>query len=111
MTDPATRPGRPTTSSVTTFVLSLCTAVATTTTAVLWSPIDTAFHTRADDAGWDTSLLLPDQNLLTLACYAAAALSLAMTVVALRAVFASRRTPDRLRMVAATDDGPRVWTA
>jgi hypothetical protein len=103
------RPGTPTPSSVATFVLSLLTVVATMTAVVLWSPIDLAFVSRADDAG-DPGLLLPNQHLLWLAVIGAAAISLALTVVSLLAVFASRRTPDRLRTQPAPE-GPRVWTA
>lgn len=50
--------------------LALLTAVGavvlTTIALVLWLPIDQAAIERADDAGWDTSLLLPHQSLLTL---------------------------------------------
>ena len=110
MTAPAQHPGRPTASSVATFVLSLLTSAAALTVAVLWSPIDAEFVTRADEAGWDTSLLLPHQELLTLASYGAVVLSLTLTVVALRAVSASRRCPAPIRPTVDVD-APRVWTA
>lgn len=44
---------------------SIGAAVLSTVALVLWYPIDMAAIERADDAGWDESLLHPHQFLLT----------------------------------------------
>lgn len=47
-----------------TFGLALGAAALVTLVVVLWFPIDQAAIEAADDAGWDESLLLPNQFLL-----------------------------------------------
>ena len=105
----AQRPGRPSASSVSTFVLSLLTAAVALLAATLQTPLDLAAVALAADAGWSEFARLPDPTKVTLACYAAVALSLTMTFPSLRAVFASRRAPDRLRTAAT--DGRQTWIA
>jgi hypothetical protein len=106
MTRPTPHPGRPTVPSVATFVLSLATAVAVVTVAASLSPIDLVFIDRADDG-----LLLPHQELLTLAVYAAVALSLSLTVVSFGAMTESRRRPQPSRSAVDEFDAPRTWVA
>jgi hypothetical protein len=80
--------GRPSVLSVAQLVLSLCALVATISAAVLWNPIDTDFIYRADNAGWDETLLLPHQTELSLVLNAWVLASLAVFVVALFGVMA-----------------------
>jgi len=85
------RYGRPAPLAAATFVLALLTTGATLLTATWWAPIDAGFIARADEAGWDTNLLLPHQEELWLALAAAVALSIGLTVVSFLAMRASRR--------------------
>ena len=73
-------------------LLALLRTVTSTLVAVWWEPIDTRFLTAADDAGWDTSLLLPHQNLLSLGIRGAVLLSVALSVVTFLGLRRSRRT-------------------
>ena len=66
-------------------VLSICSLTAATImaataliVAALWNPIDEAMITRADDAGWDTSMLLSHWQLLWLGINGAMILSVVL---------------------------------
>ena len=78
--------GRASKSNLWTLFASASALVLCTVTIVLWWPIDQAFLARADDAGWDTSLLLPNQFFITIVllgtwlCIAAAVTSAAMSL-------------------------------
>lgn len=74
------------------FVLALLLTGTSTLVAVWWEPIDARFIEAADDAGWDTSLLLPHQDLLSLGIRGAVLLSVALSVVTFLALLRSRRT-------------------
>jgi hypothetical protein len=84
------RHGTPAPLAVATIVLALLTSAATVCVGWLWAPIDSGLLTSADEANWDTSRLLPHQDLLWLAINGGAALSLGLTVVAYLAMRASR---------------------
>ena len=72
--------------------LSLAAAAAAlvTAVAVLWFPIDQAAITRADEAGWDESLLLPNQFALTAALAGAWLLGVASAALSLVLLLRSR---------------------
>jgi hypothetical protein len=77
--------------SVVHLVLSLCALVATSAAATLWNPIDTDFITRADNAGWDETMLLPHQMELSLLVNASVLATFVLVVTAFYGVAASRR--------------------
>lgn len=88
---PAGRTGKPSALSVVLLVLSLGALVATSFAAILWNPIDEEFVNRADDAGWDTTMLLPHQMELSLFVNASVLATLAVVVTSFFGVMASRR--------------------
>ena len=59
--------------------------------AVRWSAIDERFIERADDAGWDESLLLPHQTGRTLTLDGVLLLSVVLTVISFVTLRRSRR--------------------
>ncbi len=65
------------------FVVSALTTALLTVALVLWAPISTRLIERADDAGWDESLLLPNQFALDGAIVGGWALSVAATALTL----------------------------
>ena len=71
--------------------LSLCALVATSVAAILWNPIDADFINRADNAGWDESVLLPHQMELSLVLNASVLATFVVVVTAIIGVLASRR--------------------
>ena len=73
------------------FLLSLWVTAATALVAVWWDPIDARLVARADDAGWDQSLLLPHQQELWVAVHVAVGLSVFLTVITFIALRRSRR--------------------
>ena len=73
------------------FVLALLLTVTSTLVAFWWEPIDTRFIEAADDAGWDTSLLLPHQDLLSLGIKGAVLLSVALSTITFLSLRRSRR--------------------
>jgi hypothetical protein len=77
--------------SVVYLVVSLCALPTTSAAAILWTPIDTDFITRADNAGWDTTMLLPHQLELSLVVYASVLLTLVLVVTAFCGVLAPHR--------------------
>lgn len=72
-------------------VLSLCALVATSAAAILWNSIDADFITRADNAGWDETMLLPHQMELSLVLNASVFATFVLVVTAFYGVLASRR--------------------
>lgn len=84
---------KPSVLSVVHLVLSLCALVSTSAAAILWNPIDTDLITRADNAGWDQTMLLPHQMELTLVVDASVLATFVLAVTALYGVLASRRRP------------------
>ncbi|MGZ4662071.1 MAG: hypothetical protein ACXVYB_12410 [Arthrobacter sp.] len=81
---------------------------ATSAAAMMWNPIDADFINRADNAGWDETMLLPHQMELSLVVNASVLATFALVVTAFHGVLASRRrtgvkTP--LRLVAFTPHG------
>jgi len=76
------------------FLLALLLTATSTLVAVWWDPIDTRFIEAADDAGWDTNLLLPHQELLSLGIKGAVLLSLVLSVVTFVSVLRSRSSAD-----------------
>jgi hypothetical protein len=88
---PTSHTGRPSVLSVAQLVLSLCALVATSFAATLWNPIDEEFISRADDAGWDTTMLLPHQMELSLVVNASVLATFVVVVTAFFGVLASRR--------------------
>jgi hypothetical protein len=85
---------RPSLLAVARVVLALLTTATTALVAVWWSAIDDRFIARADDAGWDESLLLPHQMGLTLAIDGAVLLSAVLSVVSFLALLRDRRAGD-----------------
>ncbi|RKR30163.1 hypothetical protein [Arthrobacter oryzae] len=77
--------------SVIQLVLSLCALAATSAAAILWNPIDADFVNRADDAGWDQTMLLPHQMELSLVVNASVLISFVLVVIAFCGVLAQRR--------------------
>ncbi|WP_459384888.1 hypothetical protein [Arthrobacter humicola] len=65
--------------------------MATSVAAILWNPIDADFINRADNAGWDESVLLPHQMELSLVLNASVLATFAVVVTAIIGVLASRR--------------------
>ena len=59
--------------------------------AILWNPIDADFIKRADNAGWDETMLLPHQVELSLVINASVLATLVVLVTAFYGVLASRR--------------------
>lgn len=88
---PAHHTGKPPVLSVVHLVLSLCALAATSAAAVLWNPIDTDFITRADNAGWDMTMLLRHQMELSLVVNASVLISFVLVVTPFYGVLASRR--------------------
>jgi amino acid transporter len=88
---PTGRAGKPSASSVASFVLGLCALVATSLTAILWHPIDQDLLNRADAAGWDTRMLLPHQTELSLLIDASVLATFVVAVTAFIGMMASRR--------------------
>lgn len=88
---PIDRAGKPSVSSVVSFVLSLCALVATSLTAILWNPIDQDILNRADTAGWDTRILLPHQTELSILIGASVLATVVVVVAAFIGMMASRR--------------------
>ncbi|MEC5193240.1 hypothetical protein RCH17_003538 [Arthrobacter sp. MP_M7] len=72
-------------------ILSLCALATTSAAAILWTPIDADFITRADNAGWDTTMLLPHQMELSIVVNTSVLLTLVLVVTASYGVLASRR--------------------
>jgi len=66
-------------------VAALGAALLTTVALVLWYPIDMAAIERADDAGWDTTLLHPHQFLLSAVLLGACLYSWVTAFVTVRA--------------------------
>lgn len=50
--------------SVGVFILALIGTIFAGIAAAIWNPIDQTVIAKADDAGWDASMLLPHENLL-----------------------------------------------
>ena len=88
---PTHHTGKPSVLSVVHLVLSLCALAATSAAALLWNPIDTDFITRADNAGWDETMLLPHQMELSLVVNASVLATFVLVVTAFYGVVASRR--------------------
>ena len=88
---PLSHKGKPSVWSVVQLVLSLCALVATSVAAILWNPIDADFINRADNAGWDESMLLPHQMELSLVLNASVLATFVVVVTAIIGVLASRR--------------------
>lgn len=88
MTDDTRRLSR---AALAALLLALLLTATSTLTAVWWDPIDARTVAAADDAGWDTSLLLPHQQALWLAINGAVLLSVALAVTTFVAVLRSRR--------------------
>ena len=84
------RQGQPSGLSMASFFLGLVLLGVTSVTAVLWNPIDEAIINRADFAGWDTAMLLPNQTALWLVVNASVVVALALVVVTFFAMWASR---------------------
>ena len=83
--------GRPSGLSIASFFLGLVLLGVTGIVAALWNPIDEAIINRADSAGWDTTMLLPNQTALWLVVNASVVVALALVVVSFFAMWASRR--------------------
>ena len=88
---PSSHKGKPSVWSVVQLVLSLCALVATSVAAILWNPIDADFINRADNAGWDESVLLPHQMELSLVLNASVLATFAVVVTAIIGALTSRR--------------------
>ncbi|SDK48330.1 hypothetical protein SAMN04487913_101376 [Arthrobacter sp. ok362] len=88
---PTNETGMPPVLSVVHLVLSLCALAATSAAAILWNPIDTDFITRADNAGWDMTMLLPHQMELSLVVNASVLITFVLVATAFYGVLASRR--------------------
>ncbi len=86
---PSSHKGKPSVWSVVQLVLSLCALVATSVAAILWNPIDADFINRADNAGWDESVLLPHQMELSLVLNASVLATFAVVVTAIIGVLGS----------------------
>jgi hypothetical protein len=65
--------------------------VATGAAATLWNPIDADFITRADNAGWDETMLLPHQTELSLVVNASVLATFFLVVTAFHGLLATRR--------------------
>jgi hypothetical protein len=83
--------GRPSALPTVHLVLSVCAWVGTSVAAALWAPIDADFINRADDAGWDETMLLPHQMELSLVLNASVLATFVVAVTAFVGVLASRR--------------------
>lgn len=84
----ATPGGRTVTHLSWAFFASVATLALCTLSIILWYPIDQAALADADNAGWDTSLLLPHQFLITivlLLTWLGSAVAVAASALALRA--------------------------
>ena len=88
---PTHQTGKPSVLSVVQLVLSLCALVATSLAAILWNPIDADFINRADNAGWDETMLLPHQMELSLVVNASVLATFVPVVTEFFGVLASRR--------------------
>lgn len=88
---PTNETGKPSVLSVVQLVLSLCALVATGAVAILWNPIDADFINRADNAGWDETMLLPHQTELSLVVNASVLATFVLVVTAFHGVLATRR--------------------
>lgn len=88
--------------------MSLLLVALTVITAVTWLPINDAAITRADDAGWDQSMLLPHWMLLWLSVVGAVIVSAALLAINLVICVAAFRAPRAVsdNAVAAVVDGP-----
>jgi hypothetical protein len=93
-TDTTTVRHRPSLLPVAMVVLALLTTATTALVAMWWSAIDDRFIARADDAGWDESLLLPHQTGLTLAIDGAVLLSAVLSAASFLALLRARRSGD-----------------
>ena len=85
--DAPERPRRLSGWATATFVVTALATALLTLAVVLWWPISMAAIERADDAGWDESLLLPNQFLLDLAImgsWAGGVAATAMTFIVMR---------------------------
>ncbi len=88
---PTNEMGKPPVLSVVHLVLSFCALVTTSAAAILWNPIDIDFITRADNAGWDETMLLPHQMELSLVVNASVLITIVLVVTAFYGVLASHR--------------------
>ncbi len=91
---PSSHKGKPSALSVVQLALSLCALVATSVAAILWYPIDADIINRADNAGWDESMLLPHQMELSFVLNASVLATFVVVVTAIIGVLASRRRPN-----------------
>lgn len=82
---------------IATFVVTALATALLTVAVVLWWPINMAAIQRADDAGWDESLLMPNQFLLDLAIMGSWAGSVAATVMTFILLRRSRPTSGNRR--------------
>jgi|GEM_PF-5552361 len=94
-------------------VLSICSLAAATImaataliVAAMWNPIDEAMITRADDAGWDTSMLLPHWQLLWLGINGAMILSVVLVGFSLAQVVVLFRKPRSSTVGLSCSDFP-----
>ena len=76
------------------FLLALVLTVTSTLVELCWEPIDTRFIEAADDAAWNTNLLLPHQDLISLGIKGAVLLSVVLSVITFLSVLRSRTTSD-----------------
>lgn len=94
------RQGRPSGLSIASFFLGLVLLGVTSIVAALWNPIDEAIINRADSAGWDTTMLLPNQTALWLVVNTSVVAALALVVVTCFAMWASRRVVSERDLLA-----------
>ena len=94
-------------------VLSICSLAAATImaataliVAAVWNPIDEAMITRADDAGWDTSMLLPHWQLLWLGINGAMILSVVLLGFSVAQVVVLFRKPRSSTVGLSASDFP-----
>ena len=94
-------------------VLSICSLAAATImaataliVAAVWNPIDEAMITRADDAGWDTSMLLPHWQLLWLGINGAMILSVVLVGFSVAQVVVLFRKPRSSTVGLSSSDFP-----
>lgn len=80
---PSNHFGKPSVLSVVQLALSLCALVATSVAAILWNPIDADIIKRADNAGWDESMLFPHQMELSFVLNASVPATFVVVVTAI----------------------------
>ena len=88
--DPQLKRGRPSRLAATTFAVAASASMLLTFAMVLWWRISMDAIVRADDAGWDKSLLLPNQFTLDAAIVGAWALCATATALSFVLMLRSR---------------------